>query len=385
MERIIHKNSLILIILLTMIASTIFYLNTMKANYTVEESEEQFIKEFNPDYIPDEKIISQKTNIYPKTPELKGIAGYINTNETLRISNLKGKVVLVDFWTYTCINCIRTLPYIKNWHEKYEDEGLVIIGVHTPEFEFEKKLQNVKDAINKHELKYPIVQDNNYATWRAFNNMYWPHKFLIDIDGFIRYDHIGEGQYDTTELVIQELLNEKKQREGNQKFISKDISEPVETIEIDLGKVKTPEIYFGYQFARGNFGNERGLKRNTIIEYNIPETINFNNAYLEGSWETNKDGSKLLSEKGKIILQYNAKFLNIVASSEEEIELEILVDGRPLNNNNKGSDVEITDKKSIAKIQKSKLYNLINFDYNIHTIEIDINGKGFEIFTFTFG
>src|SRR3989338_8304440 len=141
-----------------------------------------------------------------KAPELEGITGWINT-KLLTMEDLKGKVVLVDFWTYTCINCLRTLPYIKEWHEKYAKHGLVIVGIHTPEFEFEKDIRNVKDAVKRHKIKHPIALDSNYEMFKAYNNHYWPRKYLIDADGKIVYDHIGEGGYGETEEKIIELLN----------------------------------------------------------------------------------------------------------------------------------------------------------------------------------
>ncbi|MBI4175952.1 MAG: thioredoxin family protein, partial [Candidatus Aenigmarchaeota archaeon] len=130
-----------------------------------------------------------------KAPELQGIAGYINT-EGIKLADLRGKVVLIDFWTYTCINCIRTLPYLNAWYDKYHDKGFEIIGVHTPEFSFEKDYNNVKAAVDKYGIRYPVVQDNDYATWRAYKNNYWPRKYLVDAQGNIRYDHIGEGGYE---------------------------------------------------------------------------------------------------------------------------------------------------------------------------------------------
>src|SRR3989344_4406767 len=159
---------------------------------------------------PEIKLTQQETEFkdgkYPKSPELTGIAGYLNTEPELKISNLKGKIILIDFWTYTCINCIRTLPYLKSWHEKYSNKGLVIIGVHTPEFSFEKDHANVLNAVKELGIKYPVVQDNDYVTWTAFKNRYWPRKYLIDSEGYIRYDHVGEGAYEETEIKIQELL-----------------------------------------------------------------------------------------------------------------------------------------------------------------------------------
>ncbi|MBI2138258.1 redoxin domain-containing protein, partial [Candidatus Woesearchaeota archaeon] len=154
--------------------------------------------------------ISEKSKKYPLAPELAGIAGYLNTDgEEIRIADYRGKkAVLIDFWTYTCINCIRTLPHLAEWDKKYRDKGLAIIGVHTPEFNFEKEKKNVEMAIKKYGIPYPVVQDNDYATWSAYQNRYWPRKYLVDADGFIRYDHIGEGGYDDTEEMIQKLLME---------------------------------------------------------------------------------------------------------------------------------------------------------------------------------
>src|SRR5688572_7548455 len=140
--------------------------------------------------------------------ELIDVNGYINS-EPITLADLRGKVVLVDFWTYSCINCIRTIPYLNAWHEKYADNGLVIVGVHTPEFEFEKDYNNVKAAVEKFDIQYPVAQDNEKGTWEAYENRYWPRKYLIDNEGYVRYDHIGEGAYAETEKVIQSLLAER--------------------------------------------------------------------------------------------------------------------------------------------------------------------------------
>jgi len=225
-KKIINNKNIILIILLIVVAGSIYYLNSQKASPSnfkttqvdiAEQKEEQGVgtQNIGTDYIVDENAIRQKSLLYLEAPELRSIAGYINTDPDIKIQNLKGNVVLVDFWTYTCINCIRTMPYLKSWYDQYTDDGLVIVGVHTPEFEFEKDIDNVQDAVDKYDLKYAVVQDNDYATWRAYKNRWWPRKYLIDIDGFIRYDHIGEGGYTETESVIQELLNEKMEREGD--------------------------------------------------------------------------------------------------------------------------------------------------------------------------
>jgi len=387
----INNKSIVLIILLIVIVSTIYLLNSQKA---VIVEQEEIVTESGdvvvekelaiPDnYIEDEVATKVKSSKYPYAPELTGIVGYLNTDSSISISGLKGKVILVDFWTYTCINCIRTLPFLKNWHDKYEDDGLVIIGVHTPEFEFEKEYDNVENAIAKYDLKYPVVQDNNYATWRAYKNRWWPHKYLVDIDGFIVYDHIGEGAYDQTERVIQELLNERMERYGKGK-IEDDDSQPENVVRIE-GRVGTPEIYLGYGFTRGNFGNKEGLIPNQIVEYTIPLIVNPNKAYLGGTWKANKDDSELVSDEGTIILGYDAKVVNIVASSGPGSEIEVLFDTRQLTEEHLGADVELVDGKGITKINEGKLYNIIDYEYGPGLLELRIKGKGFKINAFTFG
>jgi len=145
---------------------------------------------------------------FKRAPEFTDITGYLNTNPDLKLTDLKGKVVLVHFWTYTCINCKHTIPHLNEWYEKYADEGFTIIGVHSPEFDFEKDIGNVKEAVKDYDIEYPVIQDNNYGTWNAYGNQYWPRDYLVDTQGFIRYNHIGEGDYNQTEKAIQSLLLE---------------------------------------------------------------------------------------------------------------------------------------------------------------------------------
>lgn len=326
--------------------------------------------------------VPEKERKYQKAPEFAGIESWINS-EPLKMSGLRGKVVLVDFWTYTCINCIRTLPYIKAWDEKYRSQGLVIIGVHTPEFAFEKDRNNVIAAAEKYGLKYPIAQDNDYATWNAYSNRYWPHKFLIDADGYIRYDHIGEGNYEETEKVIQELL---KEANASMK-INTSVSNP-EAGKNFFGGVGTPEIYFGYAFTRGNFGNPEGLKAGTFT-YSLPQKRVHNHAYLNGTWRVNKDNVELESDEGIVVLEYSAKAVNIVAGSDTISNAIIFLDGIPVgtsNENNKitgkGTDV---GEDGVAAVNDYRLYNIVDADYGVHTVTINIKGKGFKLFTFTFG
>jgi thiol-disulfide isomerase/thioredoxin len=315
-------------------------------------------------------------------PELTKISGYINT-DPITLADLKGKVVLVDFWTYSCINCIRTIPYLNAWHEKYADDGLVIVGVHTPEFEFEKDYNNVKAAVEKFEIKYPVVQDNDRGTWKAYENRYWPRKYLVDNEGYIRYDHIGEGEYAETEKVIQSLLSERAVYMSINATIDQSISRPENAQNVNFRQIDTPELYFGYQFARAPLGNPEGFKPDQVVTYTIPEdvTITPNRIYLDGEWKNNADHMELQSEHGRIVLSYSAKAVNIVAGGSGE--LHISEDGSELTAGSRGSDVS---EDGTITINGQKLYNLAMHEgYGKHQIVIDVEGEGFQIYTFTFG
>lgn len=315
-------------------------------------------------------------------PELARISGYVNT-EPVTLGDLKGKVVLVDFWTYSCINCIRTIPYLNAWHEKYAGDGLVILGVHTPEFEFEKDYNNVKAAIEKFEIKYPVALDNEKGTWKAYENHYWPRKYLVDNEGYIRYDHIGEGAFDETEKVIQLLLSERAAYIGSNATIDQSISKPENAQSVNFGRIGTPELYFGYQFARTPLGNPESFRPDQIAKYTIAENVTIapNRIYLDGEWKNNADHMELQSEAGRIVLSYSAKSVNIVAGGSGELHLS--EDGSDLTGESRGSDVS---EQGTVAINGQELYNLtIHEEYGDHEIVIDVIGSGFEIYTFTFG
>ena len=319
-----------------------------------------------------------KEGKYPKAPDFAGIERWINS-EPLNMNQLRDKVVLVDFWTYTCINCIRTLPYLKDWDKKYRDDGLVIVGVHTPEFEFEKKYENVIKAVNNYQVEYPVAQDNDYATWRAYENRFWPHKFLIDADGYVRYDHIGEGGYGDTELMIRQLLEEK----GN-KLKGANMTKMQEN-GIDYSKIGTPEIYFGYQFDRGSLGYGK-IQPDSIVSYEIPQNPYRNFVYLRGQWKYNADNMELVSDEGDIFLIFDAKKINMVAGSDNKSDSYALLDMEFLNEKTRGEDVALKDGKSTVDIDEYRLYNVASAeDYGTHTFELQVAGKGFKIYTFTFG
>jgi thiol-disulfide isomerase/thioredoxin len=319
-------------------------------------------------------------------PELTNVNGYINS-EPITLADLRGKVVLVDFWTYSCINCIRTIPYLNAWYEKYADNGLVIVGVHTPEFEFEKDYNNVKAAVEKFDIKYPVAQDNEKATWEAYENRYWPRKYLIDNEGYIRYDHIGEGAYAETEKVIQSLLAERTQYIGANVTIDQSISNPESSQNVNFDRINTPELYFGYEYSRAPLGNSEGYKPgykpDQVVNYTVSDDTKIvpNRIYLGGEWKNNADHMELQSEVGRIVLSYSAKAVNIVAGGKGE--LHILEGNSPLDDSSSGTDIS---EDGTVKIDGQRLYNVVEHEeYGNHQIAIEVAGRGFQIYTFTFG
>ena len=317
---------------------------------------------------------------FKMAPDLVGIAYYLNTTPEELAKEIKGKVVLYDFWTYSCINCIRTLPYITAWDDKYSDQGLLVIGVHSPEFEFEKDPENVKTAIVKHGISYPVALDNDMKTWKAFDNRYWPRKYIADHEGYLRYDHIGEGGYKETEKVIQQLLEERTASLGI-KTASKESL--VDIKEFEHSMFRTPELYFGYKFAqnRNQLGSDEGFQPEKTVSYSEPTDMELHKFYPIGDWTNYEDSMELSSDTGSIKLLYSAKEINIV--TDNNAELEILLDGHTLPSEYYGRDIA---SDGTLKVSKAGLYNIISEESSSsHTIEIRVSGKGFQIFTFTFG
>ena len=317
---------------------------------------------------------------FKKVPDLSGIAHYLNTTPEQLASEMKGKVVLYDIWTYSCINCIRTLPYITAWNDKYSDEGLLIIGIHSPEFEFEKDKDNVELALAKHGITYPVVMDNDWETWKAFDNRYWPRKYIADHEGYIRYDHIGEGAYKETEKVIQQLLEERSLSLGVQMASAESL---VDIEEFEHTNFRTPELYFGYNLAQGRnqLGSVEGFNQNKITTYSEPNSLQLHKFYMVGDWANLEESMKLESNSGSIKVLYNAKQVNIVTANSAE--LEIFLDGLPLDEKYSGLDIDSGNKITVTE---PDLYNIINSEKSAtHELEIKVNQKGFEIYSFTFG
>ncbi len=313
-------------------------------------------------------------------PDLVGIAHYINTTPEALAEEIDDNVVLYDIWTYSCINCIRTLPYITSWDERYADEGLLIIGVHSPEFEFEKEIANVERAVQKHGITYPVVMDNEMETWKAFENRYWPRKYIADHEGNIRYDHIGEGDYENTERVIQALLAERAEARG--------MSPMADMGTVDIAEYenegRTRELYFGYAFAygRNQLGSPEGFEPMQDVTYTVPAELEANHFYPEGTWTNTPDGMILVSESGKVHLPYYAKEVNIVAGSDGMASLEVLLDGEPIGAGDAGSAVS----DGVAAISGHGLYNIVNSESSSpRLLELRTSEPGFAIYTFTFG
>jgi thiol-disulfide isomerase/thioredoxin len=372
------------IAVVSVIAGFAFYFNTQGSYIAGKSTSAEFIP-MTGQIDGDGKVTNIDKSQFKKAKDFTKISAYINTNP-ISLADLKDKVVLVDFWTYSCINCIRTIPHLNEWYDKYSDKGLVIVGIHTPEFEFEKNAENVKLAIQKFGIKYPVLQDNDKETWNEYDNRYWPRKYLVDYEGYIRYDHIGEGAYNETEKVIQSLLTERAANLGIKNINlndSQDVDSDLrlESQDVNFSKIKSPELYFGYEFARAPLGNIEGFKPNQSVLYNLSENseIKPNVIYLEGKWKNNPDHVELQSNNGSIILKYNSKSINIVAGGNGNFT--VAQDGKLITN--ALSKDSSNDGKFM--IDEQRLYNLVtNKDYGEHTIEIDVK-EGFQIYTFTFG
>lgn len=304
---------------------------------------------------------------FGKAPEIVGIFKWLNLpagrqdSEPLTLESLKGKVVLIDFWTYTCINCIRTLPHVTSWYEKYKDKGLVIIGIHTPEFEFEKKTDNVLNAIKQYKITYPVAQDNDYSTWRAYDNHYWPAKYLIDHQGNIRYIHFGEGKYEETEQAIQSLLEEAGQ------IADMPLSELAdETPQFRL----TPETYLGF-IRMENFTSPEGPKKGQG-SFTLPTQLSQNQWAFSGDWDIQDEYSESKKDSTLELNFIASKVFLVITPATKSDVIKISLDGKQI------SELTITE---------SKLYTLIDLKGNStsHLLHLDFLTEGTKIYAFTFG
>jgi thiol-disulfide isomerase/thioredoxin len=315
-------------------------------------------------------------------PSLAGAVDWLNS-PPLTADALRGHVVLVDFWTYSCINCLRALPYVEAWAKKYRDQGLVVIGVHAPEFAFERNIDNVRAAVKRLGIDYPVAIDNNYAIWRGFDNQYWPAHYFIDADGRIRHHHFGEGNYGESERVIQELL-----REAGHKNISPSRVSVVATgveAAADMADVESPETYIGADRAE-NFASPGGVDLDQAHSYTAPSSLTLNQWALTGDWRVGGQDAILAQPNGGITYRFHARDLHLVLGPGPDgkpVRFQVLIDGHTPGSNH-GVDV---DADGDGVINGQRLYQLVRFtgDVSDHTFEIHFLDPGATAYSFTFG
>jgi thiol-disulfide isomerase/thioredoxin len=315
-------------------------------------------------------------------PELKGATTWLNS-QPLTKAALKGKVVVIDFWTYSCINCLRALPYINAWYERYKASGLVIIGVHSPEFDFEKDSANVRMAIGKFGIKYPVAMDSDMALWNAFHNQFWPAHYFIDANGKIRGHHFGEGKYARSERTIRQLLTEAG---------VKNLPEPLDdaagtgiSAASDTENVGSPETYVGFERA-ANFASPGSFARNAAKNYELPKSLAFNQWALGGRWKVSGDKAALAAVPGKIAYRFRARDLHLVlgpGKGSKPARFRVTIDGKAPGDDH-GVDI---DAQGNGTVREQRLYQLIRQKGAVgeHEFVIEFLDANVEAYSFTFG
>ncbi|XFC37532.1 cytochrome c biogenesis protein DipZ [Stenotrophomonas indicatrix] len=318
-------------------------------------------------------------------PSLSGATGWLNS-PPLSAEQLRGKVVLIDFWTYSCINCLRAMPFVHEWAQRYRDHGLVVVGVHTPEFAFERDPRNVMKAVQQLKVQYPVALDNQYAIWRAFNNRYWPAHYFIDAQGNIRGHQFGEGNYAHSEQVIRRLLVEAGQT---------DLPPPADpaaadlqgvATQADMGNLRSPETYLGHARAE-QFASPGGQRADAAFGYTLPSTLALNQWGLSGQWRVNDEAAQLQQAGGRIAFQFHARDLHLVLAPGEDgtpVRFRVLLDGKPLPAADAGADVAAD---GTGTVNEHRLYQLIRQRGTIgpHRFEIEFLDAGVQAYAFTFG
>lgn len=313
-------------------------------------------------------------------PSLGGATTWINS-PPLTMQQLRGKVVVVDFWTYSCINCLRSIPYVRAWAEKYRDQGLVVIGVHTPEFAFEKSEANVRQNVQRLGVAYPVAMDNDFAIWRAFDNKYWPAHYFIDAQGRIRHHHFGEGDYDGSERVIQQLLKEAGARVDASTV---QVNAEGEAAAADFARLDSPETYVGYGRAE-NFRSPGGFARDEAKDY-APAALSLNDWSLSGRWRVTREHADLQRGGGRLTFRFKARDLHLVMGSTTAgaaPRFRVRVDGAPPGDD-AGMDI---DAQGMGRIEGERLYQLVRQKGPVRerTFEIEFVDPGVQVFAFTFG
>ena len=312
-----------------------------------------------------------------------GLANEWLNSPPLTAPDLRGKVVLIDFWTYTCINWLRQLPYVRAWAEKYKDQGLVVIGVHAPEFPFERNLDNVRRAVRDMRLTYPIAVDNDFAIWRAFRNQAWPALYFVDAQGRVRHHHFGEGKYEESERFIQELLTEAGAKGIRPDLVS--VEGAGAEAAADWASLRSPETYVGYERAE-RFASRGGAVSDKSHVYAVPARLGVNYWALLGDWTVKKGAAAVNKGGGRIAYRFHARDLHLVMGSSApgtSVPFRVLIDGRPPESAH-GADV---DKLGNGVVTEQRLYQLIRQQKPIadRLFEIEFLNPGAEAFAFTFG
>ena len=325
---------------------------------------------------PNQKTASSDLlNTNTPAPDFVGITNWINTDgKPISIKELKGKVVLVDFWTYTCINCIRTLPHVVNWYNKYKNDGFAVVGIHTPEFQFEHDTKNVENAVKTYNITYPIGQDNNYATWNNYSNNYWPAEYLIDANGNIRRTDFGEGSYDKMETAIQQLLKSAGQQVNT--GIS-DIPDTTPKTEI------SPETYLGS--ARMQYYFPNGTLQNGQQNFKLNDNLSPNSFTYGGSWTINSENA-VAGVSATLNYNFSAGHVYIIlrpADASHKGQVQVLLDGKIIDIDHAGADV----KKGIITVDSDRLYNVVDLHGKTesHVLKLQFLTPGIQVYTFTFG
>jgi len=321
-------------------------------------------------------------------PSLAGATGWLNS-PPLSAEGLRGKVVLVDFWTYSCINCLRALPYVREWEQRYRDQGLVVIGVHAPEFAFERNLRNVMGAVDELKITYPVAIDNDFAIWRGFNNRYWPAHYFIDGKGQIRAHHFGEGNYKQSEQIIRQLLRENGATLPDEppQAMAMAAAAPREGVErqADMRNLKSPETYLGHARAE-NFASPGGQRNDQAADYTVPSSLALNQWALAGNWTVGDEDAQLQRAGGRIAFRFHARDLHLVLAPGEDgkpVRFRVRVDGQAPGAA-AGGDV---DADGGGVVKEHRLYQLIRQDGDVgeRTFEIEFLDPGVHAYAFTFG
>jgi len=321
-------------------------------------------------------------------PSLDSATGWLNS-PPLTAEGLRGKVVLVDFWTYSCINCLRALPYVREWEQRYRDQGLVVIGVHAPEFAFERNLGNVQRAVKELKIDYPVAIDNEFAIWRGFNNRYWPAHYFIDAQGRIRAHHFGEGNYAQSERIIRQLLREAGANLSDEpaQAMAMAASAPRAGVELqaDMSNLKSPETYLGYARAE-NFASPDGQRRDAPADYTLPSTFALNQWALAGRWTVGDEDAQLQRAGGRIAFRFHARDLHLVlapGADGKPVRFRVRVDGQPPGAS-AGGDVGADGSGTVSE---HRLYQLIRQpgDVGERMFEIEFLDPGVHAYAFTFG